>query len=109
MIARTGTFFDQEAVDEYADKAGGPGQFQTFMQTDGTIEDSQLMSFLNDGTSPFSPRAGEWDTAVRLQELEDDGTAGEVIFPQMAPFGAGLLQYRHDVAPDQKGALQPDQ
>ncbi|HPG29077.1 MAG TPA: amidohydrolase family protein, partial [Myxococcota bacterium] len=32
--------------------------------------------------------------------LDDDGTAGEVIFPQMAPFGAGLMQYRHAVTPE---------
>ncbi|MBW2291168.1 MAG: amidohydrolase [Deltaproteobacteria bacterium] len=100
MIARTGTFFDQEAVDEYAEKAGGAGQFQTFMQAGDNIEDSVLLGLLNDGSSPFSPRMGEWDTAVRLKELEEDGTAGEVIFPQMAPFGAGLMQYRNPVDPE---------
>jgi len=101
MIARTGTFFDQEALDEYAEKAGGPGQFQTFMQTGSGIEDSVLLNLLNDGTSPFSPRTGEWDASVRLKELEDDGVAGEVIFPQMAPFGAGLMQYRSPVDREQ--------
>ena len=40
------------------------------------------------------------DASIRIQELDTDGTAGEVIFPQMAPFGAGLMQYRHDVTPE---------
>lgn len=101
MISRAGTFFDQEAVDDYADKSGEAGQFQTFQQTKGEIDDSVLMGLLNDGSSPFSPRAGEWDAQVRLKELEDDGIAGEVIFPQMAPFGAGLLQYRNKVDKEQ--------
>lgn len=100
MIARTGTFFDQEAVDEYSEKAGGPGQFQALIRSGGSIEDDALMDLLNDGTSPFSPRPGEWDAEVRIKELEDDGVAAEVIFPQMAPFGAGLLQYRHPVDPE---------
>ena len=38
--------------------------------------------------------------AVRSKELEADGIAGEIIFPQMAPFGAGLLQYRRPVDPE---------
>lgn len=97
MIARTGTFFDQEAMDAYAEKAGGAGQFQSLRQAASEIEDSVLLGLLNDGNSSFSPRTGEWDPAVRLKELEADGTAGEVIFPQMAPFGAGLMQYRNPV------------
>jgi predicted TIM-barrel fold metal-dependent hydrolase len=101
MMARAGTFFDQEALDEYSEKAGGPGQFQTFMQSKGEIEDSVLLNLLNDGTSPFSPRTGEWDASVRLKELEEDGVAGEVIFPQMAPFGAGPMQYRYQVDREQ--------
>ena len=40
---------------------------------------------------------GEWDPAVRVRELEADGIVGEVIFPQMAPFGGGLMQYRTPV------------
>jgi predicted TIM-barrel fold metal-dependent hydrolase len=101
MMKRAGTFFDQEAVDAYTEKAGGAGQFQTFQQSKGEIDDSALMDLLNDGTSPFSPRAGEWDMQARSKELEDDGIAGEVIFPQMAPFGAGLMQYRNPVDPEQ--------
>ena len=46
------------------------------------------------------PRRGEFDADARLQELEGDGIAGEVIFPQMAPFGAGLTQYRNEVSPE---------
>ena len=101
MIARTGTFFDQEAIDTFAEKAGGTGHYQAYMQSDGNIEDAKLMALLNDGTSPFSPRPGEWDMDVRIKELDDDGVSAEVIFPQMAPFGAGLLQYRHAVDPQQ--------
>ena len=41
--------------------------------------------------------AGELAEALQAQW---DGIAGEVIFPQMAPFGAGLMQYRHDVSPE---------
>jgi predicted TIM-barrel fold metal-dependent hydrolase len=104
MIARAGTFFDQEAMNDYAEKTGEHGQFQTFMQTSETIADDVLMNLLNDGTSPFSPRQGEWDSKVRLDELEADGVAGEVIFPQMAPFGAGLMQYRYQVDPEQNHA-----
>jgi predicted TIM-barrel fold metal-dependent hydrolase len=37
---------------------------------------------------------------VRIRELDADGVAGEVIFPQMAPFGAGLMQYRFAVTPE---------
>ena len=37
-------------------------------------------------------KAGIVDASVRIRELDEDGIAGEVIFPQMAPFGAGLMQ-----------------
>jgi predicted TIM-barrel fold metal-dependent hydrolase len=73
MAKRAGTFFDQDAQDEY-DKS---------------------KSVLAGGS------AGEWDPEIRLRELEADGIAGEVIFPQMAPFGAGLMQYRTPIEPEQ--------
>ena len=101
LIARTGTFFDQEAMDDLAEKTGDAGQYQALMkQAPGQIEDKTLFAMLSDGESAFAPRPGEWDMAVRIQELEADGIAGEVIFPQMAPFGAGLLQYRNPVDPE---------
>jgi len=101
LIARTGTFFDQEAMDDLADKTGDAGQYQALMkQAPGQIEDETLFAMLSDGESAFAPRPGEWDMAVRIQDLEADGIAGEVIFPQMAPFGAGLLQYRSPVDPE---------
>ena len=59
---------------------------------------------LTDASSPFAPRRGEFDPAVRMKELDADGIAGEVIFPQMAPFGAGLMQYRYPVTPEQSFA-----
>ena len=101
MIARAGTFFDQEAVDDMTDKTGEAGQFQAFSeQAPGELEDTALFKMLSDGQSPFSPRQGEWDMDVRMKELTDDGVAGEVIFPQMAPFGAGLTQYRNAIDPE---------
>jgi predicted TIM-barrel fold metal-dependent hydrolase len=53
---------------------------------------------LGDPSNPFAPRRGEWDASVRLKEIDDDMSAGEVIFPQMAPFGAGLMQYRREIS-----------
>jgi predicted TIM-barrel fold metal-dependent hydrolase len=73
MEKRRGTFFDQDAQDEY----------------------DRSQSVLAGGS------AGEWDPEIRLRELEADGIAGEVIFPQMAPFGAGLMQYRTPIEPEQ--------
>jgi predicted TIM-barrel fold metal-dependent hydrolase len=101
MMLRAGTFFDQEAVDAYADQAGEGGGRMKAMTLPGTKpNDQEMLEMLTDETSPFAPRRGEFDAAIRLAELEADGIAGEVIFPQMAPFGAGLMQYRHPVAPE---------
>ena len=68
MAARAGTFFDQEAEDARTSNA-----------------------------SVMAGIEGEWDPNVRLKQLEEDGIVGEVVFPQMAPFGGGLLQYRTPV------------
>lgn len=102
MMSRAGTFFDQEAVDAYGEGAGDAGGNRMKALSDPTIKpsDQDLLEMLSDPTNPFAPRAGEWDAGVRMKELDDDGVAGEVIFPQMAPFGAGLMQYRHDVTPE---------
>ncbi len=101
MMLRAGTFFDQEAVDAYAEQAGEGGGRMKAMTTPGTRpDDDEMLAMLTDETSPFAPRRGEFDATVRLAELEADGIAGEVIFPQMAPFGAGLMQYRHPVSPE---------
>ena len=72
MEARTGTFYDQEA------------------------EDAR-----NKDQSVLRAIEGEWDPVIRLEQLEADGIVGEVIFPQQAPFGGGLLQYRTPVDPAQ--------
>jgi predicted TIM-barrel fold metal-dependent hydrolase len=103
MMARAGTFFDQEAVEEFATKTGGEGagRMKAMAQSPASIDDAALRAMLEDEKSPFAPRRGEWDAAVRLAELEADGIAGEVVFPQMAPFGAGLMQYRYPVDPEQ--------
>lgn len=100
MMKRMGTFFDQEAAEEFNSRSGdqGAGRMDpAAASTAAEATDAELWDFLCDPDSMIAPRKGEYDAAVRLQELEGDGLAGEVIFPQMAPFGAGLMQYRHDV------------
>ncbi len=102
MMSRAGTFFDQEAVEAYAEHAGEGGQRMKAMSDPGvSLSDDQIMQMLCDEQSPFAPRRGEFDPAVRVKELDGDGIAGEIIFPQMAPFGAGLMQYRYAVSPEE--------
>ena len=101
MMLRVGTFFDQEAVDAYAEKADQGGErTKVLSNPSNTTSDDDLLAMLSDPSNPFAPRRGEWDASVRTKELDDDMCAGEIIFPQMAPFGAGLMQYRHDVPPE---------
>ena len=101
MMNRVGTFFDQEAVEAYSDDAGeGGGRMDAMSNPSVAPNDKDLLDMLSDPSNPFAPRRGEYDAAVRIQELDDDGVAGEIVFPQMAPFGAGLMQYRHDVTPE---------
>ncbi len=101
MMSRVGTFFDQEAVEAYSDDAGeGGGRMEAMSNPSVAPNDKDLLDMLSDPSNPFAPRRGEYDAAVRIQELDDDGVAGEIVFPQMAPFGAGLMQYRHDVTPE---------
>jgi len=90
-------------VDDYAEKAGDEGfsRMRRAGEHVAAASDDALRAMLADETSAFAPRRGEWDAATRLRELEEDGVAAEVIFPQMAPFGAGLMQYRTSVDPDQ--------
>lgn len=105
MMSRAGTFFDQEAVEAYAEKAGeGGARMRAWSNPDVRVADDDLVRMLSDASSPFAPRRGEFDIAVRTRELDADGIAGEVIFPQMAPFGAGLMQYRYPVTPEQSFA-----
>ncbi|MEH6583361.1 MAG: amidohydrolase family protein [Halioglobus sp.] len=102
MMVRMGTFFDQEAVEAFASKVDGEGtgKFeQGALAKADQASDLELRDFLCDPGSMIAPRRGEYDAAVRLQELEDDGLAAEIVFPQMAPFGAGLIQYRKPVDP----------
>jgi predicted TIM-barrel fold metal-dependent hydrolase len=105
MYSRAGTFFDQEAVKTYSEQAGeGGARMQAFSDPSLTLSDADILGMLGDASSPFAPRRGEFDATVRMQELDADGIAGEVIFPQMAPFGAGLMQYRYPVTPEQSFA-----
>lgn len=100
MLARAGTFFDQEMVDGFKSDHGDAGTGRYESNSGDVLSgmgDVQFLDMLNDDTNPFAPRRGEYDPEVRTQELDDDGVAGEIIFPQMAPFGAGLMQYRHDI------------
>lgn len=104
MIARAGTFFDQELVDEFKSESGaeGIGRYDgSYVAQMSNLSDSQFLDMLNDASNPFAPRPGEYDSEIRIKELDDDGVAGEVVFPQMAPFGAGLMQYRHDISEEQ--------
>ncbi len=102
MVSRAGTFFDQEAVEAYAERAGeGGGRVRAASDSSTRLSDDEILGMLTDAASPFAPRRGEFDPAVRTRELDADGVAAEVIFPQMAPFGAGLLQYRYPVTPEQ--------
>ncbi|MEM9255882.1 MAG: amidohydrolase family protein [Pseudomonadota bacterium] len=104
MMKRMGTFFDQEAASEFkshSDEKGAGRMDPNAAAQAANVSDAQLWEFLCDPDSPVAPRRGEYLADVRLQELEEDGIAGELIFPQMAPFGAGLMQYRHDISPDQ--------
>jgi predicted TIM-barrel fold metal-dependent hydrolase len=98
MLARTGTFFDQEAVEEYEAQSGQPAPFKAELAADpASLGDDALLRLLSDETSPFAARRGEFDIVTRTRDLDADGVAGEVLFPQMAPFGAGLIQYRNEV------------
>lgn len=102
MVSRAGTFFDQGAVDTFSSKAGqGGGRLKAISDPNVRLSDGDILAMLSDESSPFAPRRGEFDAVTRLRELDDDGIVGEVIFPQMAPFGAGLLQYRYPISPDQ--------
>jgi predicted TIM-barrel fold metal-dependent hydrolase len=103
MASRAGTFFDQDAVDDYAEKAGDEGFSRVRMAGAGLLgrSDAALLDMLSEEGGALSPRKGEWDADTRRGELEADGIVGEVIFPQMAPFGAGLLQYRTQIDPEQ--------
>ena len=104
MMKRMGTFFDQEAAQEFNSRSGdqGAGRMDpTAASKAARATDAELWDYLCDPDSMIAPRRGEYEPDVRLRELEDDGISGEVIFPQMAPFGAGLMQYRHDVTPQQ--------
>jgi predicted TIM-barrel fold metal-dependent hydrolase len=103
MIKRAGTFFDQEAMESFVEQAGeaGAGRMDAMLNPPGDLSDDALLALLQDEQNPFAPKRGEWDPAVRLAELEEDGIAAEIVFPQMAPFGAGLMQYRNPVDPRQ--------
>jgi predicted TIM-barrel fold metal-dependent hydrolase len=66
----------------------------TFFDFDSTEERERVESVL-DGKAE-----GEHDAVARALVLDADGIAGEIIFPQMAPFGAGLMQYRREIDPE---------
>jgi predicted TIM-barrel fold metal-dependent hydrolase len=99
MMQRAGTFFDQEAVEAYEGKSGEASRMSApeAKETEGELSDSAFLDLLSDEHSAFAPRRGEFNIDARIVDLDGDGVAGEVIFPQMAPFGAGLSQYRKEV------------
>ena len=98
MMARSGTFFDQEAVEEYNEAGGDRGLMGLRSRSGDALGDDELFALLSDESSPFAPRRGEFDAGVRVADLDGDGVAAEVIVPQMVAFGGGLLQYRHPVS-----------
>jgi predicted TIM-barrel fold metal-dependent hydrolase len=103
MMKRMGTFFDQEATEEFNKRSGdqGAGRMDPAAASKAAeASDTELWEFLCDPDSIIAPRKGEHDPAIRLRELHGDGIAGEIVFPQMAPFGAGLMQYRHPINPE---------
>ena len=104
-MSRAGTFFDQEAVEAYSEGAGEQGGNRMKAMSDPAVapSDTDLLEMLSDPSNPFAPRPGEWDAKVRMKELDDDGVAGEIIFPQMAPFGAGLMQPRREPGQNLEG------
>lgn len=94
MLSRVGTFFDQEVMDQFAESADTSSEREHVEAgTTASKAEKDILDFLHDESNPFAPRRGEYDAKIRLKELDDDGVAGEVIFPQMAPFGADLLEY----------------
>lgn len=103
MMKRMGTFFDQEAADEFARQSGeqGAGRMDPGAASKAAqASDVELWDYLCDPDSIIAPQRGEYDATMRLSELDGDGIAGEVVFPQMAPFGGGLMQYRHPIEPE---------
>ncbi len=101
MLSRAGTFFDQEAVDAYKEGAGDEVGLFTLNPADlPKLGDETLLQMLSDEKSPFAPRRGEFDPDARTRDLDGDGVAGEIVFPQMVPFGGGLIQYRDPVSPE---------
>ena len=62
MISRVGTFFDQEAVEAYAEQAGDGNESSKATSTPNTTQsDEELLEMLGDPSNPFAPRRGEWD------------------------------------------------
>ncbi len=101
MMARAGTFFDQDAVEAYAEGGGGGrGLMRQRSEKSMNLGDDDVLKMLSDESSPFAPRQSEFDAEVRVKDLDADGVAGEVIFPQMVAFGGGLIQYRRQVVPE---------
>ena len=101
MMARSGTFFDQDAVESYAEGGGGGrGLMRQQLEESTDMGDDDVLRMLSDESSPFAPRRSEFDADVRVKDLDADGVAGEVIFPQMVTFGGGLIQYRSQIVPE---------
>ncbi len=101
MMARSGTFFDQDAVESYAEGGGGGrGLMRQQLEESMDMGDDDVLRMLSNESSPFAPRRAEFDAEVRVKDLDADGVAGEVIFPQMVTFGGGLIQYRSQIVPE---------
>ena len=69
MMVRMGTFFDQEAVEQFAEKVEGEGsgKFEKgALDKASAATDAELWDFLCDPDSMIAPRCGEYDAQVRL-------------------------------------------
>jgi hypothetical protein len=54
MMSRAGTFFDQESVEAYAEKAGqGGGRMKAMSDPTLTPSDEDLLAMLSDPSNPF--------------------------------------------------------
>ena len=90
----------------YAEQAGeGGGRMRAFSDPNLRLSDADILGMLTDASSPFAPRRGEFDPAVRPEELDADGIAGRGDLS-----ADGTLRRRADAVPvpgDARGRASP--
>ena len=72
MMARSGTFFDQEAVESFVEETGdsGAGRMNALIDPPINLDDDALLAMLQDENNPFAPKRGEWDPGVLWKIME---------------------------------------